>query len=109
MEHMESKMQDHMQAFDDEEIENQLYEAKRLEQSGFMNAEHYKEFKEHAINGSIAFGSPFEKSMGQALFWASFDDQLKLMHTHRNLFLNLSMIYKAYLAKQKAKQESANI
>ena len=63
-----------------EQIENQLEERKQISESlGFMDLQHYEEFKESAANGMIRFGDSFIQVLGTALAIADGKNARKIM------------------------------
>ena len=87
---------------DDEAIEISLQNAKKLQQMGFMDVWHYETFKSHAATGLVKFGDPFQKALGEALMNAFLDDSIKILRYWAQECEQHSLLYKMYLAKEKA-------
>lgn len=91
---------------DMEEIENMLEERKTIQESlGFMNLEHYKEFKSLAANGLIMFGDIFSQKLGFALENANKKDSVKIMRYWNYECEHHGLMYKMYLEKEKHRQQ----
>lgn len=88
----------------DDESEQQIHEYTLKTQTlGFNTPEAYEEYKENVKNGFLCFGSPFLKSLGNALVYADLNDSVKIIRTWRSKCEEYSMLYRIFLAKQRAK------
>jgi putative heme iron utilization protein len=86
-----------------EQIENQLEERKQISESlGFMDLQHYEEFKESAANGMIRFGDSFIQVLGTALAIADGKNARKIMRYWHDECETHGLMQKMYLAKLNA-------
>jgi len=69
---------------------------------GFINYEHFAEFKKNTVMGMIAFGDPFLRCLGEALLIAEDRDAVKIINLFRNECSVHEMLYKMHLAKKSA-------
>ena len=93
---------------DMEEIENQIEPRKLLHDAlGFVNVEHYHEFKDHATLGLIRFGNVFHRALGQCLELANTKDAIKIINVWQQECEQHAQLYKIYLAKTKAEAGDA--
>lgn len=88
-----------------EKVDNDLYEAKRIQQAGWVTMESYIEFKSQAATGLQMFGDVFLQRLGLALDAALTDDALKIMRYWHQACEQHQIIYKMYLAKEKAEND----
>jgi hypothetical protein len=92
--------------FEDDEAE-QLFNKYNLKTKtlGFNSPEAYEDYKSHAMNGMMAFGSSFTKALGKALCHAELEDAVKLIRTWRSKCEEYSMLWRIAEAKHRAKGE----
>ena len=91
---------------DDEEIEKQFAEDVHIQDCGFMNKLHYEEQRAHVIGGLIKYGDMWAMSLGYALNEANVYDSIKVMRYWRPLCEQHAIMYKMFLAKEKAENAS---
>ena len=69
---------------------------------GYLDANHFCEHRANASEGLIMFGGSFHKALGYTLFRADLNNAIKLMRVWAQECEMHAILYKAYLAKQKA-------
>ena len=92
----------------DEELEQRLEPTKHVMDSlGMIDLEHFKEFKFNTVSGLVSNNNPttFLWYLGCALFNASDKDAVKIIRVWQNECSQHEMLYRIYLAKQKANSE----
>lgn len=89
---------------DDDKAEQMMHEYNLKTQTlGFNTPEAYEEYRENVKNGFLCFGSPFLKNLGNALHYADLEDSVKIIRTWRSKCEEYSMLYRIFLAKQRAR------
>jgi len=88
---------------DDEKIEAQLYDEQTIRDAGFIDKIHYTEYKNEVIHGLLKFGGLFYSTLGQTLLYAGLKDSLKILRYWGQECEQHAIMYKMYLAKEKAK------
>lgn len=88
-----------------EEIENKLDINRIVQAVGFMDMKHFEEFKLHAAMGLKKFGDHFATVLGEALEIASVEDGLKIVRYWHAMCDHYVLLYRMYLAKERAAQE----
>lgn len=90
----------------DEETENKLEPARKIQAQGFMDLCHFREFQLHASMGMKKYGKNFVESLGLTLSHAGIEDAIKIMRYWPQICEQHALLYKMFLAKEKAKNES---
>lgn len=84
-----------------EDIENDLYESKKLQSLGYMDLNHFCEHRHCVIQGLSRFGDCFAAALGMALNKANVDDSIKIIRYWNHLCETNALMYKMYVAKHK--------
>lgn len=87
---------------DMEATENHLEQAKLVQHAGYIDLEHFYDVREKTAAGLLQFGDLFAVSLGRALAVANIDDSLKIMRYWLALCDQHLLLYKMYIAKEKA-------
>jgi hypothetical protein len=96
------------EAMDMEHIEIQLEEAKNIQRAGFMSMQHYREHKDKVIGGFVMFGDLFTMNLGYALNEANTEDSLKILRYWNQKCEQHAIMYKSFLAIEKAEKEQTS-
>lgn len=81
-------------------------ELKRIKELGFMNWAHWEEFKKHSYLGLGISEDQFLRNIGMALAFSDFNNSIKLITVFRQECEKYSILYKMYLAKEKANDQA---
>ena len=90
---------------DEEALENQAYQAKRIEQLGFMNEAHFREFLFQATQGLNFSVDQFSNRLGVLALACDFERTIKLLWAFKDVFEFAAMSWRMHEAKQKALAE----
>lgn len=91
---------------DMEKIENKMEEAQQLQRAGFMNMQHYIEYKKSVCYGFMKFGGSFLEALGGTLKFADVSNSIKILRYWRAEAEEHSLVYKMYRAKKRAELDS---
>ena len=92
---------------DMEDIEHVIEKNKYImEALGFMDYNHYEEFKFHTCAGLARFGDNFTKALGLTLIEASTKDALKIIRYRHQECEQANILNRMYVAKRKAEKEN---
>jgi hypothetical protein len=89
----------------DEQIENQLEDRKKVNDAGFSSLESYLEFRHHATSGLATYGDVFGKALGLALFYADLDNALKITRYWHQLCEQHVILNKISIAQKRKQYE----
>lgn len=93
---------------DDEEIENQLQELKTIQKLGYMDESHFYEHRHIVASGMLKYGGGFIRELGNALFRADRHNSIKILRYWQAECDHHALLYKMYLAKERAKEEQVD-
>ena len=88
---------------DNEEIENNSYEANLIKNVLHMDVGQFERYKASAARGFIVFGCSFLYHLGHLLLNADIQNSVKIMNVWAKECNEYDMLYRIYLAKEKAK------
>lgn len=75
---------------------------REIQNAGYLSMDSFIDLKYHAYMGLRKFGDPFMHSLGTALMSANLKDAKKLMRYWQQECEQYALLYKMYLAKEKA-------
>jgi len=91
---------------DMEKIENDLHELQAVKLLGYMSMDHFEEFKFDATEGLIRFGGSFAEALGRTLAHADHLNARKIMRYWLHECEQHAILYRMFIAKQKAEAEN---
>lgn len=74
--------------------------------SGFMDMDHFFDFKSHAINGLMKFGDKFDFALAGLLANSKIKDTIKIFTIWNSKCQEHSILWRAYQAKCRAENEN---
>lgn len=90
---------------DDEQIENQLYPTKLVQDLGFQSLNHFHEFCMDAIAGSESSPDPFIRNLGDILHHADLKQAVRLIWAFNEDLQYCAMSWRMLNAKKIAEEE----